>query len=330
MTAQLAIVGIIFVTFLWGSWFQTVKHLGSFPVHAFISVMYGISVIIVWVAIGLLGKQMIPLGVFSEIKSSPGLTLAILGCGIVFGIAMQMHLTVVKRIGLILSTSVSATCAILGGTIISVLFAGVPEGVSVVSLFVASVLLILATITCQYAGICRDREKKKVDEKQQSRTQDILLLAFINLILMSSYPLANSIGLRSALNPVGFSSLTCMGVLVIGAFVGSSLFTLILLCWEKESVAKVMALIPFGKLFILASIAAFCHFGGNVLHAIFAPVVSVAIATVIGNSYHCWSYIWGLIYGEFKGTSKKTYGILFGGILLFVAGVILLSVNSVS
>lgn len=330
MTAQLAIAGIIFVTFLWGSWFQTVKHLGNFPVHAFISVMYGISVIIVWAAIGLLGKQMIPSGIFSEISSSPGLTLAILGCGIVFGIAMQMHLTVVKRIGLILSTSVSATCAILGGTIISVLFAGIPEGVSVVSLFVASVLLILATITCQYAGICRDREKKKVDEKKQSRGQDILLLAFINLILMSSYPLANSIGLRSALNPDGFSSLTCMGILVIGAFAGSSLFTLILLCWEKESVAEIMAMIPLGKLFVLAAIAAFCHFGGNVLHAIFAPVVSVAIATVIGNSYHCWSYIWGLIYGEFKGTSKKTYGILFGGMLLFVAGVILLSVNSVS
>lgn len=330
MTAQLAIAGIIFVTFLWGSWFQTVKHLGNFPVHAFISVMYGISVIIVWAAIGLLGKQMIPSGIFSEISSSPGLTLAILGCGIVFGIAMQMHLTVVKRIGLILSTSVSATCAILGGTIISVLFAGIPEGVSVVSLFIASVLLILATITCQYAGICRDREKKKVDEKKQSRGQDILLLAFINLILMSSYPLANSIGLRSALNPDGFSSLTCMGILVIGAFAGSSLFTVILLCWEKESVAEIMAMIPLGKLFVLAAIAAFCHFGGNVLHAIFAPVVSVAIATVIGNSYHCWSYIWGLIYGEFKGTSKKTYAILFGGMLLFVAGVILLSVNSVS
>lgn len=330
MTIQFAIAGIIFVTFLWGSWFQTVKHLGNFPVHVFISVMYGISVIIVWAAIGLLGRQMIPLGVFAEMKGSPGLTLAILGCGIVFGIAMQMHLTVVKRIGLILSTSVSATCAILGGTIISVLFAGIPEGVSVVSLFAASVLLILATITCQFAGVCRDADRQKVDENQRSRMQDILLLAFINLILMSSYPLANSIGLRSALNPDGFSSLTCMGVLVIGAFAGSSLFTLILLCRAKESIAEVMALIPTNKLFILASIAAFCHFGGNVLHAVFAPVVSVAIATVIGNSYHCWSYIWGLIYGEFKGTSKKTYGILFGGILLFIAGVILLSVNSVS
>lgn len=335
LTTQVAIAGIIFVTFLWGSWFQTVKHLGNFPVHAFISIMYGISVIIVWAAIGLLGKQMIPSGIFAEIKSSPGLTLAILGCGIVFGIAMQMHLTVVKRIGLILSTSVSATCAILGGTIISVLFAGIPEGVSVASLFAASVLLILATITCQYAGVCRDREKQKADEqqksdeKQQSRTQDILLLAFINLILMSSYPLANSIGLRSALNPDGFSSLTCMGILVIGAFAGSASFTLILLCRQKESIAKVMVLIPSGKLLMLASIAAFCHFGGNVLHAIFAPVVSVAIATVIGNSYHCWSYIWGMIYGEFKGTSKKTKGILLGGIVLFVAGVILISVNSV-
>lgn len=329
MTTQFAIAGIIFVTFLWGSWFQTVKHIGDFPVHAFISIMYGISVIIVWLAIWLLGKQMIPSGIFTEINSNQGLALAILGCGVVFGIAMQLHLTVVKRIGLILSTSVSATCAILGGTIVSVLFAGIPEGVSVVSLFIASILLILATITCQYAGVCRDREKQKIDEKKQSRAQDILLLAFINFVLMSFYPLANSIGLRSDLNPGGFSSLTCMGVLVIGAFVGSSLFTLMLLHLKKESFAKIMTLIPHRKLLALASIAAFCHFGGNVLHAIFAPIVSVAIATVIGNSYHCWSYVWGLIYGEFKGTSKKTYTILFSGILLFVAGVILLSVNSV-
>lgn len=126
MTPQVALIGIIFVTFLWGSWFQTVKHLGSFPIHAFISVMYAISVIIVWASIGMLGKTMIPQGIFHEIKGRPYLALAIFGCGIVFGIAMQMHLTVVKRIGLILSTSVSATCAILGGAVISVIFAGLP------------------------------------------------------------------------------------------------------------------------------------------------------------------------------------------------------------
>ena len=156
LTTQIAIAGIIFVTFLWGSWFQTVKHLGNFPVHAFISMMYGISVIIVWLAIGILGKQMIPQGVWNEVKSSINLTLEILGCGVVFGIAMQLHLTVVKRIGLILSTSVSATCAILGGTIVSVVFAGIPEGVSGAVLFFAAVLLILSTRICKYSGACRD------------------------------------------------------------------------------------------------------------------------------------------------------------------------------
>lgn len=324
MNTQIAIAGIIFVTFLWGSWFQTVKHIESFPVHAFISMMYGISAVIVWLSIGLAGRSMIPQGVFYEMKNNVGLTAAVLGCGLVFGIAMQLHLTVVKRIGLILSTSVSATCAILGGTIVSAIFAGVPEGMSVSILFIASFLLILATITCQYAGICRDREKQK-SEKAESRVQDVLLLAFINLILMSSYPLANSIGLRSELNPDGLSSLTNMGILVIGACLGSVLCTLLSFRRKKPEKGSV----PMRKILFLATIAAFCHFGGNVLHAVFAPVVSVAIATVLGNSYHCWSYIWGLIYGEFKGAGRKSYLLLFTGILLFVAGVLLLSLNTV-
>lgn len=83
------------------------------------------------------------------------------------------------------------------------------------------------------------------------------------------------------------------------------------------------------KVLFLAAVAAFCHFGGNVLHAVFAPVVSVAIATVLGNSYHCWSYIWGLLYGEFKGAGRRSYLMLFTGISLFVAGVLLLSFNTV-
>ena len=324
MSTQMAIAGIIFVTFLWGSWFQTVKHIESFPVHAFISMMYGISVVIVWLSIGLTGRSMIPEGVFHEIKNNVSLTVSVLVCGLVFGIAMQLHLTVVKRIGLILSTSVSATCAILGGTIVSAIFAGVPEGVSVSILFIASVLLILATITCQYAGICRDREKQK-NEKEKSRMHDVLLLAFINLILMSSYPLANSIGLRSELNPEGVSALTNMGILVAGACLGSSFFTFLSFSRKKPERGS----ISMRKLFFLAAAAAFCHFGGNVLHAVFAPVVSVAVATVLGNSYHCWSYIWGILYGEFKGAGRRSYLFLLTGILLFVAGVVLLSFHTV-
>lgn len=146
---------------------------------------------------------------------------------------------------------------------------------------------------------------------------------------MSFYPLANSIGLRSPLNPDGFSSLTCMGMLVLGACIGSASFTLISFFRDRGSAKQALGSISAAKLLFLASIAAFCHFGGNVLHAVFAPVVGVAIATVIGNSYHCWSYIWGFFYGEFKGAKKKTYAILLTGMLLFAAGVVLLSLNSI-
>ncbi|MEG2843539.1 MAG: hypothetical protein RR900_08625, partial [Ruthenibacterium sp.] len=75
-------------------------------------------------------------------------------------------------------------------------------------------------------------------------------------------------------------------------------------------------------------IAAFCHFGGNVLHAIAAPVVSVVIATTLGNSYSMWSYVWGLAYGEFRGAHKKTYLLLASGVGLFLAGIVVLSLAS--
>ena len=52
-------------------------------------------------------------------------------------------------------------------------------------------------------------------------------------------------------------------------------------------------------------------------------MLSVVVATVMGNSYHVWSYVWGIIYGEYKGASAKTYAILAGGVALFLAGVLL-------
>ena len=326
MSEQLALFGMILVSLLWGSWFQTVKHIGKFPTEKFITLMYGFSVVIVWLSIAGLGPSMIPTSVFAEISSDPKLAIIIGVCGIVFGIAMQLHLMVVKRVGLIISTSVIASAAILGGTIVTIVFAGVPEGVSIFELFLASFLLIMATIVCQIAGVINSHDKGNSQEKVICTKKDILLLAFINLILMSSYPVATSLGLRSSLNPDGFSSLTCMGVLVIGAFVGSLFFSVVMSRINKDHDLVFNKDNNYLKLCFLALIAAGCHFGGNVLQAIFAPVISVTIATVMGNSYHVWSYVWGMVYGEFKGAKAKVFALLLAGILMFVSGVLILSV----
>ena len=45
-----AVFVLLFVTFLWGSWFQAVKHTGNYPIYVFLNWMYLFSVVIVWVA----------------------------------------------------------------------------------------------------------------------------------------------------------------------------------------------------------------------------------------------------------------------------------------
>jgi hypothetical protein len=49
----------------------------------------------------------------------------------------------------------------------------------------------------------------------------------------------------------------------------------------------------------------------------------------MGYSYHMWSYLWGIVYGEYRGAGAKTYGVLIIGIFTFVMGVVLLSINAV-
>ena len=35
-----AVLVLLFVTFLWGSWFQAVKHTGDYPIYVFLNWMY--------------------------------------------------------------------------------------------------------------------------------------------------------------------------------------------------------------------------------------------------------------------------------------------------
>ena len=330
LSSGVALAIIIFVTMLWGSWFQVVKHTGDYPIYAFLSWLYAFSIVIVWGSILLLQHTMVPGGVLAEIMADLPRAGIVFFCGAMYAIGMQLQLTVVGRIGLILSTSISATCTILMGTLISAIFGGLPANISFPMILLAAVLLILATIVCQFSGVLRDRDagKSGAQAKVAISRQDLTLLLVSCLVLAPFYSIATAVGLRSALRPEGFSSLTSMGVLVLGAFTGTSIFTAVRLTREHKWHAFLHPGRGMRVILPMALIAAFCHFGGNVLHAVAAPVVSVVVATPLGYSYSMWSYVWGLLYGEFKGATVRTYAVLAAGIALFVAGVVVLSVVS--
>lgn len=328
LSQNTAVAIVLLVTFLWGSWFQVVKHTGEYPIYAFLSWLYIFSIFIVWGAIAALHTAMVPKGVFHEIGSDVPRALIILLCGGLYAVGMQLQLSVVSRVGLILSSSITSTCSILSGILITAFLGGIAEGSSLFLIIAAAVLLISGTIVCQISGVMRDQDIGKTKERaSRAQVMDIVILVVSSAVLIPFYSVASSIGLSTELRPDGFSSFTCMGILSVGALLGTSIYTAVRLTKERKWKVFLHPDKGLTMILILALIAAFCHFGGNVLHSIAAPVVSVVIATGIGYSYGMWSYLWGLIYGEFKGAGRRTFGVLGGGIALFAAGVIILTLN---
>lgn len=331
LSQNTALIIVLAVAFLWGSWFQVVKHTGDYPIYAFLSWLYIFSLFIVWGSIAVLHKSMIPNGIINEIASDIPRTVLVLICGAVYAVGMQIQLTVVSRVGLILSCSITSTCSIISGIIISSVMGGISETSSVLLIVLATVLLITGTIVCQVSGVMRDREKGRTqeekDKKPVSQKKNIILLVITSAVMIPFYSIASSVGLRTVLRPKGFSSLTCMGILVIGALVGTSIYTACHLTLDRKWNMLLHPKKGLSLILFMAGIAAFCHFGGNVLHAIAAPVVSIVIATGIGYSNGMWSYLWGLLYGEFKGASRHTITVLGGGMSLYIIGVLILTLN---
>ena len=231
-----AVFVLLFVTFLWGSWFQAVKHTGNYPIYVFLNWMYLFSVVIVWGAIFIFEDKMIPDGVFNEIASDPGRVALVFLCGAVYAVGMQIQLSAVSRVGLILSSSITSTCSILSGVIVSAILGGVPEGASLTMIMMSAVLLIGGTVVCQISGTMRDKDIKKGENKKTplaTKKQDIILLIFASGILQPFFSIASSVGLKTDLRPEGFSSFTCMGILCLGAFVGTAGFSAIVVTKEK-------------------------------------------------------------------------------------------------
>ena len=323
-----AIFMIIITTFMWGSWFQCIKRLGKYPVSGFILLMYTFSFVLVWLFIGLnslFGWGFISGNIMEAIGGQPMIALGVIVCGALFAIGMRVQMEVVKKVGLILSTSITASCNILFGTLVSMLVGGIREGLSAPGILFAAVVLVAATIVCQIAGKRRTQEQGGSEEEGNGaiNVKMVISLILVMLFLATAYPLAMAFGVKTNENTTGFESLVCVGLLSVGSLIGSWIYSSVVLTKHQQWRATFL---PERKTpILLAMISAFCHYGGNIIHTIAIPAVSTAIAWPMGTIGNLWTYIWGILYGEFKGSSKKTYAILGGGILLFILGVILLA-----
>lgn len=315
---------VLLTTFMWGSWFQFIRRIGKWPVAGFMLWLYTASFVVIWTAVFLLKKAFISDGIADTIRAAPGLCVFVLVCGALFAVSMQIQMMVVSKAGLIFATAVTAMVSIPYGFLISAYFGGISHNVSFPLLIAGVILVFTAGQLCQKSTKMRDADQGIAVEKgDKTRLKYMLVILLCVFFLGPSYTLAMSIGTKTELRPNGLPSVLLIGILSLGSLIGTWILSGIRLTrnrqW-KETFAWANR-----KYIGYACLSGVFHYGGNMIHTIAIPVLSMAVAWPLGNLASVWQYLWGVVQGEFKGVKRATRIVLACGILGYVLALITLT-----
>lgn len=321
-----AVFLVILVSFMWGFWHQFVKRLGSWPLAAFMIWMYSIGTIIVWSLIGIFREAVVPEGILQVLKGAPDKALIAALCGTGFSVGVMINLYVVSKMGLIFSTSVTSTVAIVLGTLLSSILGGLPEDASIVQIYLGALILLCASYLCQAASRSRDKNRGiSVEETTKTSKKFLAILVAYLLLFSQSYTVGMSLSVRTELRPNGLPGPVAVGMLALGATMAIVIVCLVML---KKSGQIHMLLHPQDKRCILyAAVGGFCCLGGDLIHNIATPILSVAVSFSLAHLSGVWQYFWGIVGGEFRGCGKKARLLLTAGIFCYVLGVIWIALS---
>lgn len=265
-----------------------------------------------------------PEGIVASISAASGYSLLALVCGAGFAIGMQIQLYVVSKMGLIYATSVVSTSSIILGTILSSLLGGIPEDTSFGKILLGAMILLIATLVCQWADREKSRYQKVSAKVIRNNSRKYLFILVIYLLAFSqSYTIGMSLCVHTDLRPHGLPGPVAVGMLSIGAAVATILVCTLMLVKDKKLYLLCRPEDPICLLY--AIVGGICCLGGDLLHNIASPVVSMAIAWPLSNLSGVWQYFWGILTGEFKDSGRKAKVLLSLGIFLFLLGVIWLA-----
>lgn len=309
-----------FAAFMWGSWMQVTKHLKDYPLPAFVYLLYFFSFLVVSIISLIYHKVVLESSIISEILTNLELSLLLLICGALFSNGMLIQLNYMSKIGMVLVTSISSAFTTILGVFVTVMIGGLPENVSVGLIIVSMIFMLVAGYICQYAGVKRDAELG-IESEVSSGSLKYVLFILIGNIMQTAYVFGYSVGTKTVVRDYGFSPFVVVTILALGSFIGvhfSVPFMLKKINFKFKDIFSNTRVVFFGL------ISGAAHYGGNLLNVIATASISAPIAFLIGKTVDFWTYLWGLWYGEFRGSSKKTMKILYSGFLVYIFGVFLL------
>jgi hypothetical protein len=322
LTTGVAVFMAVFATFLWGSWFVSLKFIKDFPLDGFYVVLFITSFIFVWL-VGLIVDGGGLLGNIQEVfKTDPSRVLVSLACGVAYVFGMRISLYVMQTIGLSLTQPISASISIIIGISVSTLIGGIPEHYNIPRLVYAAVMFLGAVVSAMMAARYRVNPQDtsgRIAVVSFTMSDMWKAVGWIGLaaIFSPAYSLGLSYGLKSITQPNGLAVLPYMAMLVTGAFFGSMILSGGILTYRKQWGTVIRAPFTIHRWGIMSGLA---HYGGNIIHTYSTAFLSSAVTWPLAITMGLWTQMWGLAFGEFKGSPRKAYVFLFSAIILYIIG----------
>ncbi len=321
LSSGVAVFMALLAASMWGTWFISLKHIGDYPLDGFFITLFATSVVFVWVVALLIDGGAVAANIATVWAQDQSRILVVLGGGSIYVMGMRFSLSVQRTLGLSLAQPIQSAIGTISSLAITMVVGGVPAGVSVLRLVGATFVLILAVLLAMYAGRLRSKSQatqaKNGAYVPMSALWRSLGLIFLGSLLTPAYPFALSYGLKSTTQPNGLAVLPFMALLATGAFLGSILTSGVALTRHGEWHRVFTAPWRTHKFGVWSGLF---HYGGNIIHTFSTAFLSASIAFPLGITAGLWTQMWGLVYGEFKGSPRRAYVALAGGILLYVIG----------
>jgi glucose uptake protein GlcU len=247
--------------------------------------------------------------------------LPILG-GISYVIGMNISLRVMTLIGLTLSQPLQSAVSLIVGNIITVGIGGRPEGLNNDRIVLSISFLLAAVFMVFFAEKTKSasQKEKNIDtglSRERGVMKKAVLLIALGSIFSPGYTFALSYGLKTITQPVGLAVLPFMCLLCSGAFIGSLLTSGIRITRRHEWHLIKEAPFSIHKFGIISGL---CHYGGNIIHTFATGSLSSAISWPLGLTSGLWTQVWGIKYGEFKGSPKRAYVFQAVSFICYVMG----------
>ncbi|MFZ5918370.1 MAG: hypothetical protein ACOYZ7_15625 [Chloroflexota bacterium] len=325
LSQGLSLTLVLLASFLWNTWAIALKYLDhDYPLDAFLLDVYIFSCALMW-GVGFLREGSLLVDQLARLwQGSPGLFFSILLVGALFSGGVRIDMGIIASIGLMLTVAVRASIVILVGTAVSMAVGGLPEGASPGLILTAAALLALAVLIGMWAGQEREHNGAQLAVQLDRVDWRVVGRAIAGALLIVTYAYGLSAGMRSTSHPEGLDAVAYMVLLSTGSLLGA-------LLWGGGRLTRtgqwgVWYRAP-ARYRWMAAACAVAHYGGNLIHALGVPALSTAIAWPLGTAGNLWTYLWGLVFGEFKGAPRKAWALMGLTATLFIGGAALLALG---